>query len=78
MIKRRHMTEFIVSTKAELITEKVNNWIKEHTDADIWNIVPFMSYASIKDKGALMIGCMIEYSIDEKEESHENDSNTGS
>ena len=62
-IKRTKKVEFITSTKAELLTNKVNRWIEEHPEFDIWEIVPFMSYASIKDKGAMMIGCMIEYEI---------------
>ncbi len=59
-------TAFLVSTKAELITEKVNEWIEENPDADISNIVPFMSYTTIKDKGAMMIGCMIKYNLRDK------------
>lgn len=65
-------TEFLVSTKAELITDKVNEWMDKHPDVIIWNITPFMSYTAIKDKGAMMIGCMIEYEIKQKEEQHEN------
>ena len=57
---------FLVSTKAELITEKVNEWIEENPDAEILKIVPFMSYTTIKDKGAMMIGCMIEYNLRDK------------
>ena len=56
-------TVFLVSTKAELITEKVNEWIEANPDVIIWNIVPFMSYTTIKEKGAMMIGCMIEYNF---------------
>ena len=63
MDKPTHKIEFIVSTKAELITEKVNKWLENNKDYSIWAIIPFMSYTSIKDKGALMIGCMIEYEI---------------
>lgn len=62
-------TEFLVSTKAEFITEKVNKWIEDHSDDTIIDIIPFMSYTSIKDKGAYMIGCMIQYT--EKEIKHE-------
>ena len=61
MYKLRY--EFIVSTKAELITEKVNKWIDEHPEYDIVESIPFMSYTSIKDKGAMMIGCMIKYYV---------------
>ena len=71
MPKNKKRTAFLVSTKAELITDKVNEWMEENPDVDIWNIIPFMSYTSIKDKGAMMIGCMIEYDIFEKEEHNE-------
>lgn len=54
-------TEFLVSTKAELITEKVNAWMEEHPDAEIVDIIPFMSYTCIRDKGAMMIGAMVKY-----------------
>lgn len=64
--KPKKKTVFLVSTKAELVTDKVNEWIEANPDADIWNIVPFMSYTTIKDKGAMMIGCMIEYDLREK------------
>lgn len=70
-IRVEKKTEFLVSTKAELLTEKVNKWIKDNPEADIWNVAPFMSYTSIKDKGSLMIGCMIEYDICVREESNE-------
>lgn len=56
-------TEFLVSTKAELITEKTNNWIDNHPEVEIIDIIPMMSYTSIKDKGALMIGCLIKYEV---------------
>lgn len=59
----KNKTAFLVSTKAELITEKVNEWIEAHPDVIIWNILPFMSYTTIKDKGSMMIGCMIEYNF---------------
>lgn len=63
---KKKKTAFLVSTKAELVTEKVNEWIEENPDADIIGIVPFMSYTTIKDKGAMMIGCMIEYNLRDK------------
>ena len=62
----KNKTAFLVSTKAELITDKVNEWIEANPDAIIWNIVPFMSYTTIKEKGAMMIGCMIEYTPRDK------------
>ena len=59
--------EFLVSTSAELITEKVNKWLEGHPEDDIVDIVPFMSYTAIqvkdKEKGAMMIGCMIKYYV---------------
>ena len=54
-------TEFLVSTKAELITKKVNKWLEEHPDIEDVEIIPFMSYACIKEQGSMMIGCMIKY-----------------
>lgn len=50
-----------ISTKAELLDEKVNKWLNENQDIEWFEIVPYMSYASIKDKGAYMIGCTIMY-----------------
>ena len=67
-------TKFIISTKADLITTKVNDWLFETTNnddiVDIVNVQPFMSYAG--DKG-YMIGCMIVYILmdDKKEEENE-------
>ena len=59
--------EFLVSTSAELITEKVNKWLEDHPEYDIVDITPFMSYTAIavkdKEKGAMMIGCMIKYYV---------------
>ena len=48
-----------ISTKAELLDEKVNKWLEENSDIEWYEIKPYMSYASIKDKGAYMIGCTI-------------------
>ena len=70
-------TKFIISTKADLITTKVNTWLLDATKNDdifdIINVQPFMSYAG--DKG-YMIGCMIVYISmdDEKEEENEESS----
>lgn len=57
--------KFFVSTKAELLEEKVNKWLEEHEEVDVLSIQPFMSYSSIKDKGAYMIGCMLHYFYNE-------------
>ena len=70
----KYKTEFLVSTKAELITEKVNKWIEEHPEYDVIDMIPFMSYTSIKDKGAMMIGCMIKYYVFETFETKEEES----
>ena len=61
--KYTQKVEFIVSTSATQITEKVNKWMDEHPEYDIFDIRPFMSYSTINDKGAMMIGCMIRYYI---------------
>lgn len=54
--------KFFITTRAELATEKVNKWLEENYDhIDVVSIKPFMSYTDIGDKGAYMIGCMIEY-----------------
>ena len=54
--------KFFVSTKAELATEKVNEWLEENEDSiDILSFQPFMSYTNINNKGAYMIGCMVSY-----------------
>ena len=53
--------EFLVSTSATQITEKVNKWMEDNPEKDVFSIIPFMSYTTIKDKGAMMIGCMIQY-----------------
>lgn len=51
-----------ISTKAELLDEKVNKWLKEN-NVDWYHIAPYMSYTTIKDKGAYMIGCTIIYRV---------------
>lgn len=48
-----------ISTKAELLDEKVNQWLAENPDILWHDIIPYMSYASIKEKGAYMVGCTI-------------------
>ena len=67
--------KFFITTKAELATEKVNEWLEENEDAiDILDIKPFMSYTAIgeaqssRDRAAYMIGCMVMYL-----ENHEED-----
>lgn len=63
----KYRVEFLVSTKAELITKKVNDWIEEHPEYDIMDIVPFMSYTGVTSKneikGSMQIGCMIKYYV---------------
>ena len=56
-------TKFFITTKADLATEKVNQWLEENAaDIDIRDIRPFMSYTCIgASKGAYMIGCMVIY-----------------
>lgn len=66
-------TKFFISTKADCLTERVNLWIKEHMDViepyTLYISDPVMSYTTVKDKGAYMIGCMIQYGVAiEKEE----------
>ena len=69
--------KFFVSTKADMLTLKVNAWLNEmrsiHGDGfDVNpNIMPFMSYTTIKDKGAYMIGCMVSYILFDEEDSDE-------
>lgn len=48
-----------ISTKAELLDEKVNEWLAENPNIIPERIVPYMSYTSIKDKGAYMVGCTV-------------------
>lgn len=48
-----------VSTKADLLDEKVNKWLEENPNIAFHSIIPYMSYTSIKDKGAYMVGCTI-------------------
>ena len=67
--------KFFISTKAELLEEKVNNWIEETEKNNqvvvIQAIEPIMSYTTIRSKdrdtGAYMIGCMIHYHLIEEE-----------
>lgn len=54
--------KFFVTTKADLATDKVNEWLNEHENKiDVVSFQPFMSYTGLKDKGSYMIGCMITY-----------------
>lgn len=67
--------EYFITTRADLLTKYVNDFIKTlrdtyGDDATVGEIKPFMSYTSIKDKGAYMIGAQVEYYIYEKEESN--------
>ena len=66
-----------ISTKGELVDERVNGWIAEESEkgsiVSIYDIKPFLSYTTIKDKGAYMVGCMIEYLKVVEEENDEND-----
>lgn len=55
-----------VSNKGELLDKKVNEWLEENKELEIIDIIPIMSYTSIKDKGAMMIGCMIKYEVAKK------------
>lgn len=70
--------QFFVSSKADILTSRVNAWLDEMNEKyednyfTILNIDSFMSYTSIKDKGAMMIGCMIEYVMLKKEEPYGN------
>ena len=54
--------KFFISTKADLVTARVNEFLEELRQKEgIWIVVeitPFMSYAG--EKG-YMIGCMIRY-----------------
>ena len=61
--------KFFVSTKADILTSKVNAWLdvmKDEYGDDFSvdpNIQPVMSYTTIKDKGAYMIGCCVNYRL---------------
>lgn len=58
-------TKFFITTKADLLTEKVNKWIQENWDkVYAVDVKPIMSYTTINNKGAYMIGCVIEYYTD--------------
>lgn len=68
--------QFFVSTKADLLTDKVNKWIDEMKEqyGDNFsisdNVKPVMSYTTINNKGAYMIGCCVNYIlfVDKEEE----------
>ena len=58
-------TKFFITTKADLLTDKVNKWIQENWDKVYGlEVKPVMSYTTINNKGAYMIGCVIEYYTD--------------
>ena len=60
------MVQFFISTKATMITDKVNTWLTElEDDIEIDDILPFMSFAG---KEGYMIGCMVKYHLIDKEE----------
>lgn len=85
-IATEQKVEFFISTKADLLSEKVNTWLNEMQNSDQWfeilDIEPMMSYTSIRNKdkesGAYMIGCMVRYEIGEVqgEEIDESNDNT--
>ena len=53
-----------VSTKAELLDQKINDWIDHSDDIFSFHLTqPSISYTSIKDKGAYMICCQVKYEI---------------
>lgn len=62
LIECKPKVKFFVSTKADLATDKVNEWLEEHeNEIDVVSFQPFMSYTGLNNKGAYMIGCMISY-----------------
>lgn len=61
-IEYKPKVKFFVTTKADLATMKVNEWLEEHKDTiDVLSFQPFMSYTGLNNKGSYMIGCMISY-----------------
>ena len=63
MLEKKEKVEFFISTKTDLITKRVNDWIemKEKevgTSIKISDISPFMSFSG--ERG-YMIGCMVRY-----------------
>ena len=72
--KRITQIKTFISTKGELLDERVNKWMaEEESIAYILEVRPFLSYTTIKDKGAYMVGCMVEYVKFVEEENNEND-----
>ena len=62
--------KFIVSTKVELVNDKINEFLKEcyENKADVISIQPIMSYTSVgktndRMQGAMMIGAMITFMV---------------
>ena len=68
--------KFFVTTRADLLTMYVNDWLDEMIGqygdnfCVVSDIQPTMSYTTIKDKGAYMIGCCVNYILfmDKEEE----------
>lgn len=67
--EQMEQVEFIVSSKVDIATEKINAFLKEchENNIDILSIKPLMSFAPVGDPkkrldGAIMIGAMISYS----------------
>ena len=50
-----------ITTKADFLDEKVNKWFEENSSIRWYEIIPYMSYTSLKDKGSYMVGCTIIY-----------------
>jgi hypothetical protein len=77
--ERKKITQIktFISTKAELLDKKVNRWIREEESiACILEIRPFLSYTTIRDIGAYMVGCTVEYlKFVEEEDNESNESN---
>ena len=57
MYKLQEKVEFLISNKAALATEKVNDWLEKNQDKRIISIIPVMGYSDLK----LMVGCMVRY-----------------
>ncbi len=54
-----------ITTKAEYLDEKVNKWFEENSPIVWYEITPYLSYTSIKDKGSYMVGCTIIFKKEE-------------
>ena len=80
MLEKKEKVEFFISTKADLITKRVNDWIaKKEKEVGISfkinDISPFMSFSG--ERG-YMIGCMVRYrELSLWEEENGNDQGTG-